>query len=96
MSYTHIRDKTIIPRKTHLCFVCGETIEKGESCVSRTGVDSSEGIFTFYMHDLCEKYADLTFDYYDWEGWEPCEITREEINEEVAKHFAAKTLRSVT
>ena len=90
MSYTHIRDKTIISRKDHRCWICGDTIKKGESCVSRTGADSSEGIFTFYMHELCEKYAHLTFDYYAWEDWEPGEITRQEIEGEVAKHYTVE------
>jgi len=79
MEYHHIRDKTIITRKAHQCWICGETIEKGESCVSRTGVYDN-CIFTFYMHALCERYADRHFDIYDWEGWEPGELSREEIN----------------
>lgn len=38
MSWNWLRDKDVKSNKEHKCFLCGETINKYEKCISRTGI----------------------------------------------------------
>lgn len=73
MSWYWLRDQIVKVRKHHSCRLCGESIEKGEICVMRTGTD--DGIHTFYMHKECEE-ATVDWDSDDWEVTSPGEMER--------------------
>ena len=61
---TYISDRVLTTRKRHLCNVCDQMVEKGESCHSYTGAD--DGIFTVHYHHMCWSYT-RGWDYWDWQ-----------------------------
>ncbi len=77
MSCTYIADKVVKVRKRHQCRVCGEWIEKGDSCRLYRGVETGEGFYTIYFHHQCWEHS-RDWDM-DWESISPGEISREEI-----------------
>jgi hypothetical protein len=60
--------KLCVPRKRHVCRVCGQWIPKGEPCERFAGVEQGEGWWTCHAHPEC---LDLTvtqkWDEGDWE-----------------------------
>jgi hypothetical protein len=69
--WNHIRDKTVKTRVNHVCSLCGDTIKKGETAITRTGADDI--IYTFYMHLDCEKHTH-DWDEMDWESFDPSDF----------------------
>lgn len=78
MSSHHISDKAAKVLKSHQCRVCGDHIEKGETCHIYHGVEDGEGFYTSYFHPEC---WDLTRDWddVDWETMKPGDISRNEV-----------------
>lgn len=70
-----IKDEEPKARKDYRCFLCGETIPKGEKHTYRVMRDGSE-LFSFRMHFECEKYAQDNYSVEDWECHESCEFKR--------------------
>ena len=64
---TLIRQDVRTARKDHECELCGWFIRKGSRYVAQ--VQSDEGtIYTFKMHEICNKKSDEHFEEYnDWE-----------------------------
>ncbi len=61
-------DKLCIPRKAHICRLCGERIEKGEPCQRWSGLIYGEGYFTSHAHPECYRETlDAEWDEGDWE-----------------------------
>lgn len=73
---THLSDKVCKPKKPHECRVCGERIDKGESCQMYRGVEE-EGFYTLYFHCDCWGYS-RDWDDGDWK-MNPGDISREEV-----------------
>ncbi|MCL6446841.1 MAG: hypothetical protein K6U04_01615 [Armatimonadetes bacterium] len=49
-------------RKEHICEGCFETIPKGGSCFSYSGVGKN-GFYRYYLCDRCNRFADEFPDY---------------------------------
>ena len=73
MSWTCLREKTVIAKKEHRCFMCMETIEKGDKYVRRVGVDDE--MLTMKMHPECEN-ASIGWGIDDWESFREGDLKR--------------------
>lgn len=59
--------KLCVPRKRHVCRVCGTWIQKGEPCERWSGVEQGEGWQTCHAHPECLDKAHRTWHPDDWE-----------------------------
>lgn len=74
MAWRHVRDTTQAARKDYKCFLCGESIRKGEEYVRRFGyVD--DGPTSDAMHPECEEHS-AKWDLQDWDCFEPGSMER--------------------
>lgn len=78
MSYTELKAKHVIPRKTHRCGWCGTKIEIKEKCFHRVYIFCGD-FNNDYMHLECEQamYKSNTLDLTD--GWTPGDFKRGEV-----------------
>lgn len=83
MTAVYLSDKTIKPRKPHSCYVCGERIEKGETCHVYRGI-GDDGPFTSYFHHECWSVS-RSWDYDDWYTFSPGDISREDVLAELGE-----------
>lgn len=69
MSWHHVKDSRQKARKVYSCYLCGESIEKGQEYLRRFGYDE-EGPNSVCMHPECEQ-GSRSWDAGDWETFEP-------------------------
>lgn len=73
MSRLHPLIKLCVPRKRHVCRVCGKFIHKGEPCERWSGVEPGDGWWTCHAHPEClDQTVRDKWDDGDWEtaSWE--------------------------
>ena len=75
-------------RKDYRCDLCGETINKGELYVSRTGA-CDDGMWTMHMHPECHQYEQSPAKPVDYEWYECC-ITEEAFKRSDAIAYATQ------
>ena len=72
-----------IPRKAHLCRLCGQTIQAKEPCLIWSNVEAGEGWHTLHAHPECYQVTlDEKWDELEWESTFPGDIERPAINPE--------------
>lgn len=70
----------VIPKKPHLCRLCGTIIPKGEKCEYWANVEPGEGWCSSYAHPECYEYTVINkWDHGDWECMSPGDIERPQI-----------------
>ena len=72
-----------IPRKAHLCRLCGQTIQAKEPCLIWSNVEAGEGWHTQHAHPECYQVTlDEKWDELEWESTFPGDIERPAISPE--------------
>ena len=74
MSWTYISESKPTAKKQYNCFLCGESIFKGEKHLSRTGADNGK-IYSFRTHFECNDET-LGWNRMDWESFSEGEMKR--------------------
>ena len=80
MSWTFLDSKTVVARKEHRCFLCGEVICKGATYDWRTAVD--DVVVRTKMHPECTR-ASSDWDEFEWECFYEGEMERPKASEAV-------------
>ena len=76
MNWVHLQDKTVTARRTHLCYLCGRIIEKGQAYIRRSGIQEGDGYINAKMHIPCEEMTQ-DWDQGDWDTFSPGDLYHE-------------------